>query len=76
MIRREILEQLFATVLTPSITLRDVEDAIRSIVRDPIEAERKIGHMYGHAFRKKEAIYDASGGRLMGVLLHQAGVQP
>jgi len=44
---------------TPQITLADVERGLRNVLRnDPEKAERAIGHMYGHAFRKKEEIYD------------------
>lgn len=53
--RREILEQLFA----PRITLRDVEDALRKVILDPLKCEEKVGMLYGAEFKKREAVYDA-----------------
>jgi hypothetical protein len=47
----------------PTITLRDIEDGLRQVIRDPIEAERKVGRLYGNVFKRKEADYDARGGR-------------
>lgn len=48
----------------PVLTLRDVEFALRKLFPDPLIAEQKIGAMYGGVFRRREAYYDASGGRL------------
>ena len=39
--------------------LRIAADGLRHVFRDPIEAEQKIGQLYGHVFKKKEAEYDA-----------------
>lgn len=41
----------------------DVADALRVVIKDPIEAERKVGEMYGILFKKLEALYDIRGGR-------------
>jgi hypothetical protein len=64
----ELLQQVIDKVLgapkVPRITVRDVEDGLREVFRhDPLRAERAIGNMYGYMFKKKEAIYDAAGGR-------------
>jgi hypothetical protein len=48
---------------TPRITLADVANGLRQVIHDPIEAERKVGALYGSVFKKKEAEYDARGGR-------------
>jgi hypothetical protein len=50
-------------VFRPRVTLRDVEAALRQVTRDPVLAEQRVGHLYGHVFRNKETIYDAQGGR-------------
>jgi hypothetical protein len=50
--------------VTSRITLAMIEDGVRKVIRDPIDAERKVGHMYGHAFKKREELYDAIGGRV------------
>jgi len=46
------------------LTLRDVEDGLRQILRkDPMKAERAVGALYGGVFKNKEIRYDAAGGR-------------
>jgi hypothetical protein len=63
--RFDLLEQVMTGALaTPRITLAMIEDGVRKVVRDPIDAERKVGHLYGHAFKKREEVYDAIGGRV------------
>jgi len=41
--------------------LRDIEEGLRDVIRDPIEAKRKIGRMYGWMFKRREEHYDAGG---------------
>jgi hypothetical protein len=50
----------------PHITLHDMAETLRKMAREPLDAERKVGAMYGHVFRNKEIRYDASGGRWLG----------
>jgi len=61
--RPEHLQQILDTVLPPrsaGITLRDVENGLRKVIRDPMKAERAIGTLYGSAFKKKEKLYDGA----------------
>lgn len=47
----------------PCLTLRDIEEELRKVARSPEHAERLVGNLYGGVFKKKEAVYDAAGGR-------------
>lgn len=59
--RRELLAQ----VLAPRVTISEMESTIRRALHDdPMNAEKAVGRMYGYVFRKKEARYEAAGGRL------------
>lgn len=40
-----------------------VADALRKAIRDPLEAERKVGALYGRVFRAAEEAYDRRGSR-------------
>jgi hypothetical protein len=63
--RFDMLEQvMLGARLYPRITLAMVADGLRKVIHDPIDAERKVGHMYGHAFKKREELYDAMRGRV------------
>lgn len=58
---KQVIEDAFAP---PTITLAMVADAVRNLYRnDPVKAERSVGNMYGHAFKKAEAAYAARGSR-------------
>jgi hypothetical protein len=53
---------LLLDVIAPRITHRDVERELRKMMRtDPMRAERAVGQMYGHAFRKAEESYAERG---------------
>lgn len=64
--RREIAMQLldiaYGRSMRGALSMRDVEAALRVVITDPLEAERKVGMFYGLAFKRLEAQYDASGG--------------
>jgi hypothetical protein len=63
--RFDLLEQVMTGALaTPRITLKMVADGLREVIPDAIEAERKVGILYGLAFQKREKIYDAMTGRV------------
>lgn len=40
---------------TPTVTLAQVADGLRKVIRDPVEAEQKVGTLYGQVFKRKEA---------------------
>lgn len=61
-IRRDLLGRVLAEG-PRQVTLRDIENYLRAMVRDPVDAERKVGSLYGHVFKNKEVRYDAAGGR-------------
>ena len=63
--RPELIQQIFDEVFPqPKITHADIERELRRmLVHDPEKAERMVGHMYGHAFRKAEEAYAARGSR-------------
>ncbi len=62
--RRELLEQLFAQAFNPRrVTVHDVARAVREITPDPIEAERRVGALYGHVFKRTEEAYDRALGQ-------------
>jgi hypothetical protein len=64
-VRFDLLEQVMTSARSyQSITMAIVADGLRKVVRDPIAAERKVGRMYGHAFKKREELYDAMCGRV------------
>jgi hypothetical protein len=61
--RLELLQQVIDHVFVPpkltKLTLRDVERGLREVMRDdPLKAERSVGQMYGHVFKRKEALRD------------------
>jgi hypothetical protein len=58
--RRELLEQVMTEVFGRRLGLADVEDALRSVVTDPILVEKHVGRLYGIAFKKLEERYDAA----------------
>ena len=58
--RPELLQQLIGEMFTPAITLKNVEDGLRKVIRDPMKAEQAVGSLYGSIFKKKEKLYDAA----------------
>lgn len=54
--------ELLAQLLTPIPTVRMVTDVVRRVVGGE-EGERLAGKIYGDQFRRREAVYDAAGGR-------------
>jgi hypothetical protein len=54
---------LIAQILAPRIGLSHVADGLRRVIADPVDAERKIGRMYGATFKNREEHYDKTLGR-------------
>jgi len=62
--RLDLLQQLLSDHFAPRVTHRDIERELRSLLRtDPEKAERAVGALYGHAFRRAEEAYAARGSR-------------
>ena len=67
--RFDLLEQVMTDALvTPRITLEMVADGLRKVIVDPTEAERSVGHLYGHAFKKREEVFETALCRRCGLL--------
>jgi hypothetical protein len=54
--------ELLAQLLSPVPTVRTVTDVIRRVIGGE-QGEGLVGQVYGDQFRRREAVYDASGGR-------------
>jgi hypothetical protein len=59
------MQQIVAEALgLRRLTLKDVEEGLRMVfAADPLRAERAVGQMYGHVFKKREELYEARRGR-------------
>jgi hypothetical protein len=59
--RLELIQQVIRNTFgPPRITLKMIEDALRNVIKDdPEKLECAVGKLYGVAFAKREAQYDA-----------------
>jgi hypothetical protein len=59
----DLIQQVIGESLAPRLNLRDIEQRLRKLLPDSDQAERAVGALYGHAFRRGEEAYMARGSR-------------